>query len=80
MSEEAQASALRGHIAELLERGYLHVRTFTGAAGDGNAASRLLGAKRVQKACECDGREAAVLHRESVTHVYARRPKRKETA
>ncbi|HEY8066571.1 MAG TPA: hypothetical protein VIF40_17880 [Methylosinus sp.] len=72
--EEDLASAERAAIADLLEKGFLHVKTFTGSDG----GERLAWAGRLEKELSVEGCKVTILHRARVTRVYATRPKRVE--
>jgi len=72
--DEELARAERATIAELLEKGFLHVKTFTGSDG----GERLAWAGRLKKELNVEGRKVTILHHARVTRIYATRPKRVE--
>lgn len=74
--DDAQASAERAEIVDLLEKGFLHVRSFA----EGQHWRRLEDACNLRDRIMAEGRKAKVLHRLAVTRVYATRPKRTEPA
>jgi hypothetical protein len=77
--EAAQASAERAAIADLLEKGFLHVRSFVPSRFIGETMEqRYALARDLDDKLRAEGRETMILHRASVTRVYATRPKKKE--
>jgi hypothetical protein len=74
--DDAQASAERREIVELLESGFLHVHSYS----EGEPWKRLAAACCLRDRIMAEGRDARVLHRQAVTRVYATRPKRREPA